>query len=74
LSDLQPVGMSASDLQTLLSKSFDDPELEARLTDRNADPVEVAASVGLHITAQEYANAQESWENWRISSVHDEEF
>ena len=65
--------MSASDLQTLLSKSFDDPALEARLKARNADPVEVAASVGLHITAQEYANAEESWENWRISSIHDEE-
>ena len=68
-----PFTMSASDLRTLLAKSFDDPELEAKLTAQNADPVQVAASVGLHITAQEYANAQESWENWRISSVHDEE-
>ena len=66
--------MSSSDLQTLLSKSFDEPELEAKLQAPHADPVAVAASVGLHITAQEYANAQESWENWRISSVHDEEF
>ena len=65
--------MARSDLQTLLSKSYDDPELEARLHANNADPVAVAASVGLQITAEEFANSQESWENWRISSLHDEE-
>jgi hypothetical protein len=66
--------MTASDLQTLLSRSFEDPELEAQLKAQDADPVAVAASVGLHITAQEFAKAQESWETWRMSSVHDEEF
>jgi len=65
--------MSNSDLQTLLSKSFEDPELEAKLTASNADPVAVAASFGLRITAEEFANAQKSWENWRISSMHDDE-
>lgn len=70
----RPPPMTASDLQTLLSRSFEDPELEAQLKAHDADPVAIAASVGLHITAQEFAKAQESWETWRISSVHDEEF
>jgi predicted ribosomally synthesized peptide with nif11-like leader len=65
--------MSANDLQALLAQAFEEPELEARLQDRQADPVAVAASAGYSITAEEFNNAQKSWENWRISSVHDEE-
>jgi predicted ribosomally synthesized peptide with nif11-like leader len=66
--------MSANDLQALLAKAFEDPELQARLKDGKADPVAVAAEAGFSITAEEFKNAQKSWENWRISSVHDEEF
>ena len=65
--------MSANDLQALLAQAFDEPELEARLQDRKADPVAVAASAGYSITAEEFNNARESWENWRISNLHDEE-
>ena len=65
--------MSANDLQALLARAFEEPELEARLQDGNDDPVTVAASAGYTITAEEFSNSQRSWENWRISSVHDEE-
>lgn len=65
--------MSANDLQALLAQAFEEPELDARLKDRQADPVAVAASAGYSITAEEFTNAQRSWENWRISSLHDEE-
>jgi hypothetical protein len=65
--------MAANDLQALLAKAYDEPELDARLRDRSADPVAVAASAGYSITAEEFSNARQSWENWRISSVHDEE-
>lgn len=66
--------MSANDLQALLAQAFDEPELEARLQAATADPVAVAAAAGYSITAEEFNNAQQSWENWRISSLHDEEF
>jgi len=65
--------MSNNDLQALLARAYDEPELEARLRERSADPVAVAASAGYNITAEEFNNARQSWENWRISSVHDEE-
>jgi hypothetical protein len=65
--------MSANDLQALLAQAFEEPELEARLQDCKADPVAVAASAGYTITFEEFSNSQRSWENWRISSVHDEE-
>jgi len=66
--------MSANDLQALLAQAFDEPELQAQLNDAAVDPVAVAASAGYSITAEEFTNARQSWENWRISSVHDEEF
>lgn len=66
--------MSANDLQALLARAFEEPELEARLRDEKADPVAVAATAGYTITAEEFSNAQKSWEIWRMSSVHDEEF
>jgi predicted ribosomally synthesized peptide with nif11-like leader len=65
--------MSANDLQALLARAYDEPELDARLSDRSADPVAVAAAAGYSITAEEFNTARQSWENWRISSVHDEE-
>ena len=65
--------MSANDLQALLAQAFEEPDLEARLQDDKADPVAVAAREGFTITAEEFRNARQSWENWRISSVHDEE-
>lgn len=67
------LSMSANDLQALLAQAFDEPELEARLHDDKADPVAVAASAGYSITAEEFNNSRESWETWRISSIHDEE-
>ena len=65
--------MPANDLQALLAKAYDEPELDARLRDRSADPVAVAAAAGYSITAEELSNARQAWETWRISSVHDED-
>ncbi|MFZ9281053.1 MAG: Nif11-like leader peptide family natural product precursor [Prochlorococcaceae cyanobacterium] len=65
--------MSTSGLQGLLARSFDDPELEAQLKAPGADVVAIASGAGFSITAEEFANAQKSWENWRIASMHDDE-
>lgn len=65
--------MSHADLRALLAKSFDDQEFEARLKAPGADPVAIAAEAGFTITAEEFKNALQSWENWRISTMHDEE-
>ena len=66
--------MASSDLRALLSKSFEDPELEAQLKSKGSDPVAVAAAAGFRITAEEFSNAEQSWDNWRMSALHDEEF
>ena len=65
--------MSASGLQGLLAQAFENPELEAQLKAKDADPVAVANAAGFSITAEEFHNAQTSWENWRITALHDEE-
>ncbi|MDI9407131.1 MAG: Nif11 family protein [Chitinophagaceae bacterium] len=65
--------MAASGLQGLMAATVDDPELEARLKAPGADPVAVASAAGFTITAEEFQNAQQAWENWRISGIHDEE-
>jgi predicted ribosomally synthesized peptide with nif11-like leader len=65
--------MAASGLQDLLKAAFDDPELESRLKAPGADVVAIAAAAGFTITAEEFANAQQAWENWRITSIHDTE-
>lgn len=65
--------MSSSGLQGLLKAASDDPELEASLKAPDADVVTIAAAAGFTITAEEFANAQEAWENWRITSIHDTE-
>jgi hypothetical protein len=65
--------MSASGLQCLLKAAFDDPELEARLKAPDADVVSIGAAAGFTITAEEFANALQAWENWRITSIHDTE-
>jgi len=56
-----------------MAATVDDPELEARLKAPGADPVAVASAAGFTITAEEFQNAQQAWENWRISGIHDEE-
>ena len=66
--------MASSDLRALLSKTFEDPDLEAKLRAQGSDPVAVAAAAGYNITAEEFSNAQKSWDNWRMSALHDEEF
>ena len=66
--------MASSDLRALLSKTFEDPALEASLRAQGADPVAVAAAAGYRITAEEFSNAEKSWDNWRLSSLHDEEY
>lgn len=65
--------MSASDLRGLLKAAYDSPDLEARLKAPGADPVAIAAEAGFSITAEEFSNALEAWESWRISSIHDDE-
>ncbi|MFM7512979.1 MAG: Nif11-like leader peptide family natural product precursor, partial [Cyanobium sp.] len=68
-----PLSMSSSGLQGLLKAASDDPELEASLKAPDADVVTIAAAAGFTITAEEFANALEAWENWRITSIHDRE-
>ena len=65
--------MPDSDLRALLAKCFDDQEFEASLKASGADPVAIAAEAGFTITAEEFNNALQSWENWRITAMHDEE-
>jgi predicted ribosomally synthesized peptide with nif11-like leader len=65
--------MAASGLQGLLAATVDDPELESRLKAPGADPVAIAGAAGFTITAEEFQNAQQAWDNWRISRIHDEE-
>lgn len=65
--------MASPDLRALLSQTFEDPELDAQLRAKDADPVAVAASAGFQITAEEFGNAEQSWDNWRMSALHDEE-
>ncbi|MEB3235119.1 MAG: Nif11-like leader peptide family natural product precursor [Cyanobacteriota bacterium] len=65
--------MTDAGLRGLLAKAFEDPELEARLKAPGADVVGLAAAAGFSITAEEFSNALKSWENWRISAMHDDE-
>lgn len=65
--------MTASGLRGLLKAAFDNPDLEARLKAPGADPVAIAAEAGFTVTAEEFSNALEAWEEWRISRIHDEE-
>jgi predicted ribosomally synthesized peptide with nif11-like leader len=65
--------MAASGLQDLLKAAFDDPDLESRPKVSGADVVAIAAAAGFTITAEEFANAQQAWENWRMISIHDQE-
>jgi predicted ribosomally synthesized peptide with nif11-like leader len=65
--------MTAAGLKGLLKAAFNDPALEARLTAPGADTVAIAAEAGYTITAEEFSQALEGWEEWRISSIHDVE-
>jgi predicted ribosomally synthesized peptide with nif11-like leader len=67
------LSMSASGLQGLLKAAFDDPDLEARLKEPGADVVTIAEAAGFKITAEEFSQALQAWDNWRMSSIHDEE-
>ncbi|MCP9888144.1 Nif11-like leader peptide family natural product precursor [Cyanobium sp. ATX 6A2] len=65
--------MPASGLQGLMKAAYNDPALEARLKAPGADPVAIAAEAGFSITLEEFNNALEAWESWRMSRIHDEE-
>jgi predicted ribosomally synthesized peptide with nif11-like leader len=65
--------MSASGLKGLVKAAYDNPDLEARLKAPGADPVAIAAEAGFSITLEEFNNALEAWESWRMSRIHDEE-
>ncbi|TVS01791.1 MAG: Nif11 family protein [Cyanobium sp. PLM2.Bin73] len=65
--------MSPSGLRDLMKAAYDNPDLEARLKTPGADPVAIAAEAGFSITAEEFSNALEAWESWRMSSIHDDE-
>lgn len=57
-----------------MAQAFENPELDAQLNANGADPVAVADAAGFSITAEEFRNAVLSWENWRMTAIHDEEF
>jgi predicted ribosomally synthesized peptide with nif11-like leader len=65
--------MSASGLQGLLKAAFDDPDLEARLKAPEADVVAIAEAAGFSVTTEEFSNALQAWDNWRLTSIHDME-
>ena len=67
------ISMPATGLQGLLKAAFNDPALEAQLKAPGADAVAIAAAAGFSITADEFNNALQAWEDWRISGIHDEE-
>lgn len=66
--------MAKDDLRGLLSTAFDDLELEAKLKKPGADVVAIAAEQGFQITAEEFTTSLQSWDGWRLSSMHDEEY
>ena len=68
-----PLPMSGTGLRGLLKAAFDNPALEARLKAPGADVVAIAAAEGFTITSEEFSHALEAWEDWRMSSIHDEE-
>lgn len=65
--------MTAPGLRGLLKAAFDDPDLEAQLKAPGADVVSIAEAAGLTITAEEFSQALQAWDNWRLSTIHDEE-
>ncbi len=65
--------MTAPGLKGLLKAAFNDPELEDKLKAPEADVVAIAADAGYTITAEEFSNALAGWEDWRRSSLYDEE-
>lgn len=66
--------MTSPSLRLFLAQVFQDQALENALSQPDADPVAVAASVGFLIDEAEYRMSLGSWEQWRLSGVHDEEY
>jgi predicted ribosomally synthesized peptide with nif11-like leader len=65
--------MTSSQLQQFLARVSQDPELERRLEDGNADPEAIAASAGFSISARDFAESQAGWKDWKLSSSFDED-
>ena len=63
--------MAVTGLQGLLALAYEDLELEARLKAPGADVVAIAAEIGFTITAEEFSQAMDSWEDCRLTSLGD---
>jgi len=66
--------MTSSQLRLFLARVFEDQALEDALDLPNADPVAIAASEGFTIDLSEYLQSSGSWEQWRLSGVHDDDY
>jgi len=66
--------MTTDQLRLFLTRVFEDQALEDALNQPNADPVAIAASEGFIIDHSEYLQSTGSWEQWRLSGVHDDEY